>query len=403
MQTLTSGGQTVRNVVQFSRLLRDAGLNIGTDRTLAALGALQAVGLQRRDDVHAALAAVLVSRREDLPLFDAAFKACWRAPELGDALADTIPGAPPDSMLQRSSRPARLEQALAARRPTRRQALHAQDDDGRMETAAVWSDLERLRHRDFDSMTTEEFEAARRIAARLPVPIDPIRTRRFRPARRGAIDLRTTLRRASRDPALLSIARRIHRDRPAPVVILCDISGSMERYARVMLQFAHSLMQGPARISVFTFGTRLTDVTRALRHRDPDEALSAAARAVRDWSGGTRIGPCLDAFTRLHARRALTGNAALLLVTDGLDRAEDDSLSKAAQRLSRFTRQFIWLNPLLRFEGFEPKASGVRALLPHVDRHLPVHSLDSLANLASAVRAGQRPLAPPHRQHTDRR
>jgi uncharacterized protein with von Willebrand factor type A (vWA) domain len=392
MQLHTAGGQTLRNVVQFTRLLRDAGLMIGTDRTLAALAALEAVGFKRRDDVHAALAAVLVSRREDLSLFDAAFNACWRAPDLADALDTPPPDAHADQTLQRSSRPARLEQALAARRPARsRPALSANDQVAQTDTVAVWSDLEQLRRRDFDSMTTEEFEAARGIAAHLPLPIDPIRTRRHRRAPSGAIDLRDTLRHATRDPALLRVSRRLPLERPAPLVILCDISGSMERYARVMLQFAHGLMQGPARVHVFTFGTRLTDITRALRHRDPDEALAAAARAVQDWSGGTRIGPCLDTFTRLHARRALTGNAALLLVTDGLDRAEDDSLGQAAQRLARFTRQFIWLNPLLRFEGFEPRASGVRALLPHVDRHLPVHSLDSLADLARAVRMGRRP------------
>ena len=397
MRLHTTGGQTERNVVQFTRLLRDAGLMIGTDRTLAALAALEVVGFARRDDVHAALAAVLVSRREDLPLFDAAFKACWRAPQLADAL-DTAPSNEPlEQTFQRSSRPARLEQALAARRPARlRPALKADDQSALTDSVAVWSDYEHLRRRDFDSMTSEEFDAARGIAARLPLPIDPIRTRRHRRAPSGTIDLRETLRHATRDPALLQVSRRMPRERPAPLVILCDISGSMERYARVMLQFAHGLMQGPARVQVFTFGTRLTDITRALRHRDPDEALAAAARAVNDWSGGTRIGPCLNAFTRLHARRALTGNAALLLVTDGLDRAEDHSLAQAAQRLSRFTRQFIWLNPLLRFEGFEPRASGVRALLPHVDRHLPVHSLDSLADLARAVRMGHRPTARLH-------
>jgi hypothetical protein len=170
----------------------------------------------------------------------------------------------------------------------------------------------------------------------------------------------------------------------------------MDRYARILLHFSHALMQGKARVTVFAFGTRLTDITRALRHRDPDEAVAAAARAVSDWSGGTRIGPCLDQFTRLWARRVLTGNAALLLITDGLDRAEDDSLSQAAQRLSRFTRQFIWLNPLLRFEGFEPRAAGVKALLPHVDRHLPVHSLRSIEDLARAIRAGQRTSTPIH-------
>jgi len=210
----------------------------------------------------------------------------------------------------------------------------------------------------------------------------------MRLAPRGALSLRDTLTGAARSPLGWRVVRRAPRSEPPPLVVLCDVSGSMDRYARIMPSFAHALLQGPARVHVFTFGTRLTEITRDLRQRDPDEALARAARSVTDWQGGTRIGPCLDGFVQRFARRVLTGRAALLLVTDGLDRAEDGSLAQAAARLSRFTRQFIWLNPLLRFEGFEPRASGVRALLPHVDQHLPVHSLDSLADLSRALRTG---------------
>jgi hypothetical protein len=173
--------------------------------------------------------------------------------------------------------------------------------------------------------------------------------------------------------------------RPPPLVILCDVSGSMDRYARVVLHWSHALVRARPRVSVFAFGTRLTDVTRALRRRDPDEALEAVGRTVADWGGGTRIGPCLDRFNRDWARRMLTGNAAVLLVTDGLDRADDGALGEAAATLARFARRLIWLNPLLRYDGFEPRAAGVRALLPHVDRHLPVHSLDRLDDLGRAL------------------
>jgi uncharacterized protein with von Willebrand factor type A (vWA) domain len=190
----------------------------------------------------------------------------------------------------------------------------------------------------------------------------------------------------ARDPSLGTVARRARRERPAPLVILCDVSGSMERYARVLLHWGHALMRARPRVAVFTFGTRLTDVTRMLRHRDPDDAVEAAARAVEDWSGGTRIGPSLDAFNRHWARRVLTGNAAVLLVTDGLDRADDGSLGAAAAQLARFARRIVWLNPLLRYDGFEPRAAGVRALLPHVDRHVPVHSLARLEDVGRALR-----------------
>ena len=222
----------------------------------------------------------------------------------------------------------------------------------------------------------------------LGLPLQALQTRRWSRSARGALDLRGTLRNTARDPLCARVLRRSRSSRQPPLVMLIDISGSMDRYARVMLHFAHALLQGRERVNVFTFGTQLTDISRALRHRDPDEALAAAAQAVSDWSGGTRIGPCLETFTREHARRVLTGNAALLLVTDGLDRAEDGQLGQAAERLSRFAREFVWLNPLLRYEGFQPRASGVRALLPHVDHHLPVHSLDRLADLAQALRRG---------------
>ena len=387
------------NLVNFSRLLRASGIQVGIDRTLAAIDAIEAVGVDRRDDVHAALSSIMLTRHEQQPLFDAAFETFWRDPKLLErmmaALLPKISGR--GEAPQQAKRPARLEQALAGGpRPQQPKPQAETGDEHQIDAMMTWSDRERLLDRDFDSMSIEEFDAACRLVRQVSLPIEPITTRRFQPASRGRIDLRGTLAATTRDPLCASVARRTRQVRPPPVVVLCDVSGSMDRYARILLHFSHALMQGKARVTVFAFGTRLTDITRALRHRDPDEAVAAAARAVSDWSGGTRIGPCLDQFTRLWARRVLTGNAALLLITDGLDRAEDDSLSQAAQRLSRFTRQFIWLNPLLRFEGFEPRAAGVKALLPHVDRHLPVHSLRSIEDLARAIRAGQRTSTPIH-------
>lgn len=386
-------GRLARNVVAFARLLRDAGLPVGLDQTIAALRAVEAVGLERRDDVRAALAATLTSRREHATLFDAAFDAFWRDPELVGRMLALIADADADRADEPvAARPAgRLEQALGAGRPATPASPRGRDDAPAGDATATWSARERLRGRDFESMSVEEFRAAIRLVREVPVPVDPVPVRRWRAARRGPIDLRGTLRRMAADPSLGTPARRARRERPAPLVILCDVSGSMERYARVMLHWAHAMLRSRPRVAVFTFGTRLTDVTRALRDRDPDLAVGAVARAVADWSGGTRIGPSLEAFNRLWARRVLTGNAAVLLVTDGLDRAGDGSLGEAAARLRRFARRVIWLNPLLRYEGFEPRAAGIRALLPHVDRHLPVHSLARLEDLGRALRDAAAP------------
>jgi len=388
----TVPGMLASNVIGFVRLLRAAGMPVGVDRSLAAVSALAAVGVDRRADVHAALSAVLIGRREQQTLFDAAFDAYWRDPgALEPSLAALLPAAAQRAPTAATPPlPARLEQALRSRRSST--APPKSEPDGQtIEATLAWSDRERLQGRDFESMTTEEFRAACRLVEQVPLPVDPVRTRRWRPARAGAIDLRATLMRAARDPLFGGVSRRRRRERVPPLVILCDVSGSMERYARILLHYAHALARRQPRIAVFTFGTQLTDITRALRHRDPDEAVSRAARAVPDWNGGTRIGPCLDAFNRDWARRVLGGNATLLLMTDGLDRADDPTLGRAAAQLGRLAHRLVWLNPLLRFEGFEPRAAGVRALLPHVDRHLPVHSLASLEDIGRAIRAADAP------------
>jgi uncharacterized protein with von Willebrand factor type A (vWA) domain len=251
------------------------------------------------------------------------------------------------------------------------------------------SERERLQHADFESMSASEFARARRLAESVPLPVRPLRTRRRAPSGRGQVDLRRALRRAARAPDTIDLPRSAPRRRPPPLVILIDISGSMDRYARAFLHYAYGLTQHHRRVHTLVFGTRLTDISRCLRDRDPDLAIERAAALVQDWQGGTRIASNLAAFNRLWARRLLTGNAALLLVTDGLDRDEHGSLSAEAARLARFSHELVWLNPLLRYQGFEPRAAGVRALLPHVDRMLPVHNLASLADLGNAL--GRRP------------
>jgi uncharacterized protein len=266
-----------------------------------------------------------------------------------------------------------------------------QEEAERRDAAFAVSERERLQRMDFDAMSVAEIDQARDALRRLALPMDARRTRRHRPDPAGsAADLRRTIRLSMRHGGeILGLARTRRVTRPPPLVVLCDISASMSRYAQMMLHFLHALTQQRDRVRVFLFGTRLTDITRPLRHRDPDVALGMVADAVPDWSGGTRIGDTLTAFNRLWSRRVLAQGAVVLLITDGLDRPSDVDgiavLSTAMERLHRSCRRLIWLNPLLRWSGFEPRSQSIRAMLPHVDEFRPVHSLDSLRNLVDAL------------------
>ena len=378
-----------QNVAHFARVLRAAGLAVGPDRVLAAVAALECVGIERRGDVHAALSAVMIDRHEQQPLFDAAFDAFWRDPKLLEKLMlELLPKVHGRGTRPREERSNRLAQALAGERAQApAPANPASSEELRFDASFTFSDRERLQRADFETMTTDEFALAARLAEELPPPVAPVRRRRHERAPRGEPDLRATLRAMVRAPhTLVPATTRPRRELP-PVVVLLDVSGSMDRYARMMLHYVHGLARRHARVHVFTFGTRLTDITRCLRNRDPDVALAAASQRVGDWRGGTRIASCLAEFNRHWAQRVLGANAAVLLVTDGLDRDEHGGLAEEAARLRRQAHELVWLNPLLRFDGFEPRAAGVRALLPHVDRFLPVHNLASLADLRRALQA----------------
>ncbi len=382
---MNGGGQLAARIAHFARTLRAAGLPIGPGQVLDSIEAAAVVGLARREDFYWALHAVLVSRIEHHPLFDEAFRLLWREP---DALPVGMEALLPKAPGPKAAAPTRrLAEALA--RPGPRRPVEQQ---GREEVDAVlaWSGEERLRTRDFEQMSVDELREAERAISRLRLPVREVPTRRMRPDPRGdRLDPRAMLRaslRAGADVIPLRWRRTV--PRPPAVITLCDISGSMARYARMMLRFQHALGQGRPRVHSFTFGTRLTNVTRTLRDRDVDAALGAVGRTVEDWDGGTRIGDCLRAFNLRWSRRLLGQGALVLLVTDGLDRGEPRLLAAEAERLRRSCRRLVWLNPLLRFEGFEPLAEGVRALLPHVDEFRPVHDLQSLADLARALSGG---------------
>jgi len=382
------------NIVHFARILRTAGMPIGPDRVLAAMDAIEHVGLNRREDVHAALGAVMLDRHEQQTLFDAAFDAFWRDPKLLEQLMylllPKISGRGEKPVQPRANR---LAEALAAPKPKQppNPANNTAQEEITFDTTFTFSDRERLQQADFESMTTAEFELAKKLAEQLPLPVQPVRRRRHERASSrhngGTLDLRSTMLGMARQPqTLLPAFTRPRRETPTLVVLL-DISGSMERYARLLLHYVHGLTRRYLKVHTLTFGTRLTNITRSLKHRDPDVALLQADAQVQDWKGGTRIATCLDEFNHAWARRLLGSNAAVLLMTDGLDRDEHGDLARAAAQLRRHANQIVWLNPLLRFDGFEPRAAGVRALLPNVDRFLPVHNLASLADLGRALRA----------------
>lgn len=380
-------GKLSENVLHFVRALRGCGLPVGPAKVIDALAAVAAVGVANRTDFRAALAAVLVSRREHLALFDQAFELFWRNPRLLEkivaALLPRVQGKVSRTGAG-SEVAARLAQALL---PPRLDTAREPSDDVELDAAFTWSAREVLHTKDFATMTAEELVASRQMIARLRLPMPEWPVRRTQPARHGTrVDLRASLRRmtgAAGAASPLAFRRRI--TKPPPLVVLCDISGSMDRYARMLLHFLHAITNDRHRVHVLLFGTRLTPITRYLKHRDVDVALDRVAAAVPDWSGGTRIGFCLREFNHRWSRRLLGQNAVVLLITDGLDADAGDRLAFEAERLAKSCRRLVWLNPLLRYEGFEAKPAGIRALLPYVDDFRPVHSLASLESLAAAL------------------
>lgn len=380
-------GRLAHNVMQFCRLLRAAGLPVGPGHMLKAQSAVAAVGLERRRDVYWALHAALITRRDQRPVFDQAFHLFWRNPDLlKRAMELMLPrltsNEAPDEVMRR------LAEALAPdKRPGEGDSPDDEPPELEIDASLTVSDKEVLRQQDFEQMSGEELAQAKRVMAAFRLPVRPLPTRRFESVSTGArIDMRRTLRQSLRSGgAVIDLARRRRRTRPPPLVVLCDISGSMSQYSRMLLHFLHAVSSDRDRVHSFVFGTRLTNISRQLRHRDVDEALEKVGESVADWAGGTRIGPCLDAFNRWWGRRVLGQGAVVLLITDGLDREGGDGLHGAMERLHRSCRRLIWLNPLLRYDRYAPKSLGARAILPHVDEFRPVHSLASLESLAAAL------------------
>ncbi|ANK83400.1 MAG: VWA domain-containing protein [Rhizobiales bacterium NRL2] len=372
----------------FARALRAAGLPVGPGQMLDAIRAVETAGLRRRDDFYWTLHAIFVKRRDQKELFDQAFQIFWRNPELLEKMMSLLmPVVHPDieeTPAEKKKAMRRVAEALA----------RAQEDQPvgekkelEVDMSLTVSDEERLQAKDFEDMTAEELERARKAIQRMRLPLADIKTRRFAPKAHGRrVDMRRSFRSTLKSGGdIVKLEHRARVRRHPPLVILCDISGSMERYSRMMLHFMHAVTNDRDRVHSFVFGTRLTNISRHLRHRDIDLALERIGDQVRDWSGGTRIGATLAEFNQYWSRRVLGQGAVVLLITDGLDRDAGEGLEKEMERLHKSCRRLIWLNPLLRYDGFKPRARGIRAILPHVDEFLPVHNLQSLGDLTAAL------------------
>ncbi|MCT7666619.1 vWA domain-containing protein [Shinella kummerowiae] len=390
--TLAQDGRLADNIVHFARVLRKAGLRIGPAAVTDAIEAVQAIGIGEREEFYTALHATLVKRHEDDAVFDEAFRLFWRSRDLvGKMIALMSPIVTrQEEREKRKAGETRVSDALFGERSDERS--QRDEPDVEIDARFTASGSEILRRTDFAQMTTVELAEAKRTISNLVLPVDEVRTRRFRRSNRPvAIDARATMRHAMRTGGTLILPRyREPKTIHPPLVVLADISGSMSQYTRIFLHFLHALGEHRRRVHAFLFGTRLSNVTRQMRHRDPDLAVEACSQTVSDWSGGTRIGETLKEFNRLWSRRVLGQGAVVLLITDGLEREDTDLLETEMDRLHRSCRRLVWLNPLLRFEGFEARARGVRAMLPHVDELRPVHNLEAMADLVAAL-SGEAP------------
>ena len=385
---LPESGRLADNIVYFARALRRAGLPVGPASVVDAIRAVEMAGLTTRDDFYWTLHAIFVKRREHHAVFEEAFRLFWRSRHFLEKMLATMfqkvdaPRVPKAKAAATRVAQALFEEATPASRP--------RQEEVEINARLTVSEREVLQRRDFAQMTAAEIAEAERQIERLKLPDDRVRARRAITAPPpGRIDARRTMRASLRTGGnmILLKHRRPNLVHP-PIVMLCDISGSMGQYTRVFLHFMHGLTEQRPRVASFLFGTRLTNVTRQLRRKDPDEALAACSESVLDWSGGTRIATALREFNRKWSRRVLGQGAIVLLFTDGLERDGEEDLAIEMDRLHRSCRRLIWLNPLLRFAGFEAKARGIRAMLPHVDEFRSIHSLEAIADLCRALSDG---------------
>lgn len=393
--TLPEHPRLAQNILHFARALRRAGLPVGPGRVVDAVRAVEAAGFTDRMDFYWTLHACFVSRPEQRLVFAQVFRLYWRDPRylehMMSMMLPAIRGVQEEKLAQSAEK--RAAQALLGDQMPEIPVSEQEEEATKIEVDASFtvSREERLKSLDFEQMSLEEIAEAKRMLARLELPVKPLPSRRGKASVLGRrLDRRRTLRAAMKQGGeIRSLAHLEPREKWPNLVVLCDISGSMSQYSRMVLHFLHAVANrrgaGWAKVHAFTFGTRLTNITRHLATRDVDAALRAAGAEAQDWEGGTRIGQCLHAFNRDWSRRVMGQGAVVLLITDGLDRDDAGLLAREVQRLQLSARRLIWLNPLLRWDGFAPRAAGIRAMLPHVDSFRAGHSIASLEDLAAVI------------------
>jgi uncharacterized protein with von Willebrand factor type A (vWA) domain len=383
-------GKLAGNIAAFGRALRRAGVRMDSARIGLAQQAVQLVGVHDKADLGAALEAVLVSREEDRGIFREMFEAFFQDPDVaGKLLAQMLPSA--EGKAEPSRQRPRVREALSAPQPAAKPA--AKDKEVDFDAAMTASDLHLLKHADFNALHAQEYRLVERLARDVALPVPCVDSRRTRAGSRGAQPhWPGVMRHAARTGGeLLQLSRLQRRKQPLPLLVLVDVSGSMERYARLLLAFLHAATRGAhgarGRRDVFAFGTHLTDLTPAFRLADTDDMLAAAGAAIDDFAGGTRLGDSLATLRREHARRLVGGRTLVLIISDGLDTGEPDVLSRELDWLRRHSRRLLWLNPLLRFSGYEPAARGAAVLHRQAHGMLAVHNLSKLQDLAASLSA----------------
>jgi len=368
----------VPNLLLFGRVLRGAGLEVHPGRMLDALTAVEYVGIRSRQDLRATLCALLVHRREDVRLFDDAFDLFWRSHDAGEG------GLPLFALGERPRVVAK--RVSAADVGLEIHDVTSSDDETPRLTAGAYSDSEVLRSKDFAELTDDEVRRAEALLADMGWRLGTRRTRRWRRGTRGSVDIRHIARVSLKyggEP--IELPRRQRVEKPRPIVALCDVSGSMERYSRMLLQFLCGMVRGTARAESFLFATRLTRVTWHMSQGRAQRGMSALVRTVQDWGGGTRIGESLRAFNVHWARRVMRSEPIVLIVSDGWDRGDPELLDAEMARLRRSAHRLVWLNPLAAHPDFEPLTRGMRAAVPHTDELLAGNSLASLEELATIL------------------
>ncbi|MDD9716396.1 VWA domain-containing protein [Dinoroseobacter sp. PD6] len=384
------------NITYFARALRAAGLPVGPGRVIDAVKAVQAAGFTEQRDFYFTLQACFVSRPEQRAVFHQVFRLYWRDPRYMEQMMSFLTPMVRGVSEERKAKAAEKRAAEALLDGVDRDLpdMPEMEDEGteiEIDASRTMSSQERLQTLDFEQMSNAEMAEAKRQIAKLTLPVKPIRARRTKADPYGArADWQRTMRDAMRRGGeIQSLATKAPRTRWPNLVCLCDISGSMSQYSRAVLHFLHAVSNakgaGWAKVHAFTFGTRLTNITRHLHQRDVDAALTAAGAEAQDWEGGTRIGQCLKTFNHDWSRRVLNSNSMVLLITDGLDRDDPEALEAQMTRLHLSSRKLVWINPLLRWDGFAPKAAGIMAMLPHVDSFRAGHNIASLQALAEAI------------------